>query len=482
MGVSLKHKSHIKDKVILNVFSEIEGSYNKWLAHESDIIQAVRNENFSGASPLINEAKETLDGIIKLLHLINNRIEILAKASSNSAQESINRGIVISLIILAVLGIIAVLVSFLISRNISRSLSFFKEIFKKGASGDLEAKYPVKSKSKKGDEINELGIFFNSFMDNVRGVITEVIDVSNDLGASSEELSVTISNFSENSQSQAAASEEVTATMEEISAGVDNVSDNSESQNSKLNEFIFLMKDLSAIIGSMAEKIRETQSMSMTIAEQARAGNESLNLMDMIMNKITESSNKVSEIVDIIDNISDKINLLSLNAAIEAARAGEAGRGFAVVADEISKLADQTASSISDIGSLIQANKDDITQGITNVTDTVGNIGRVIDGVESINSMMSSIYSDMEKQESANKGVNENAEELRTRSEEIKSASEEQKIAVTEIMKSISSINDLIQGSAAGSEEMTANANKLASMAEHLLDRIKFFTTKSKSA
>jgi len=198
-------------------------------------------------------------------------------------------------------------------------------------------------------------------------------------------------------------------------------------------------------------------------------------LMNMIMKKITESSNKVSDIVGIIDDISNRINLLSLNAAIEAARAGEAGRGFAVVADEISKLADQTATSINDIDSLIKKNKDEISNGIKNVIDTVDNIGSVIEGVESINNMMGGIFSDMERQQAANESVNKSAEELMIRSDEVKNATGEQRTAVAEVMKSVTSMNELIQASAAGAEEMSANVNKLASMAENLKNRVNFF-------
>lgn len=108
-----------------------------------------------------------------------------------------------------------------------------------------------------------------------------------------------------------------------------------------------------------------------------------------------------------------------------------------------------------------------------NVVDTVDNIGAVIAGVESINEMMNMLYSDMGKQQSANNSVNENAEELRMRSDEVRSASEEQKTAVN--VKSITNINDLIQTSAAGSEEMNANAGKLSSMSENFMPKVSFF-------
>ena len=90
-------------------------------------------------------------------------------------------------------------------------MSFFREIFSKGASGDLNVRYPVVEQSK--DEINNLGIFFNNFVEKVGTLIREVIDTSNELSVSSEELSSAISSFSQNMQGEAAATEQVTATI-----------------------------------------------------------------------------------------------------------------------------------------------------------------------------------------------------------------------------------------------------------------------------
>ena len=114
------------------------------------------------------------------------------------------------------------------------------------------------------------------------------------------------------------------------------------------------------IILEMGQKTRDTSSLTESISDQARTGSKSLEDMNESITKISASSGEVKNIIGIINDISDKINLLSLNAAIEAARAGEAGRGFAVVADEISKLADQTAQSIKGISDLIRENDSEI--------------------------------------------------------------------------------------------------------------------------
>ncbi len=459
-----------KDKKLLN---DVEELFKSWAAAEKGIVRQVIMGQFTEILEIVKGIGGNMEELIRGFYLMNIDARATADASYKSAQKTIEQAVLISGIISVALIAIVVLIAIFLSRNIFKSLSSFKEIFSKGASGELDTSYPVKEKAR--DEINELGILFNKFMGKVREAISEVMDVSNDLGVSSDELSATISNFSDNSQNQAASSEEITATMEEISAGIDNVSDNSQFQFDKLNDFIDVMKELSENINSMAGEISDAEGLSKSISEQANAGNESLNLMSNIMSKITESSNKVSDIVGIINDISDKINLLSLNAAIEAARAGEAGRGFAVVADEISKLADQTASSIKDIDSLIKKNKDDIGLGLKNVVNTVDNISQIIEGVESIYSMMNKIFSTMEEQQKTNATMNRSADDLKERSDEVRTASEEQRNAVSEVMKSITNINDLVQATAAGSEEMSANASKLASMAENLKNKVNFF-------
>ncbi len=467
-------KKKIKDEKVTKLISDVEGMLKIWEEAEKDFARYIMIGNNKEVLQVIDSLnKSGLNEYITGFYLLNRDAREFANQSYKIAQESVKRAVIISTAIsLVLIGIVALIATYL-SRNIFKSLSFFKKIFIKGASGDLETRYPVKEKAR--DEINEIGTFFNLFMDKVSDVIREVIDTSNELGTSSEELSSAIENFSENMQGQAAVTQEVTATMEEISAGVDSVSDNAQFQNNKIKELITLINELSEAIKLMSTRITDAMDLSKHISEQAKSGNESLNFMDKGMVKITESSNKVTDIVSIIDNISVKINLLSLNAAIEAARAGEAGRGFAVVADEISKLADQTALSIGEINTLIKENTDEITNGMKNAADTVTSISQIIEGVTSIDEMMKTIYSNMEKERLTSGSVNKSADELSVRSEEVNSATKEQRKAVSEVMKSVTNINDLTQSSASGAEEMSANASRLASMAENLMKKVNFF-------
>lgn len=208
-------------------------------------------------------------------------------------------------------------------------------------------------------------------------LLASINEASANLAGASEELSSTASSFSENTQSQAAAAEEIMATIEEVAAGVDNVAGGAIDQYNRMQGLIERIRVLSETIIDMGTTIGMALNATRDITGYARNGEDSLNSMNNSMQKINSSSDEMTSIVGIINDISDRINLLSLNAAIEAARAGDAGRGFAVVADEISKLADQTSLSIKDIESHIKLNNDEISRGAVTVKSAVSTISRI---------------------------------------------------------------------------------------------------------
>lgn len=366
-----------------------------------------------------------------------------------------------------------IILSIYITRVIVKPIKDTVEILKdiSDGDGDLTKKLVVNT----GDEIGEFAGLFNNFIQKIREVVAKVHEISVQLTASSQDLSESTGSFSENAQGQAASSEEITASTEEIQANISIIAEGSSEQYDSVVSLIDRIEQLSAIIKSMDIKIGESSNLSESMYSEVRSREQSLKYMSESMVNINKSSMEMTNIINIINDISEKINLLSLNAAIEAARAGDAGRGFAVVADEISKLADQTAQSLKDIGSLIKTSESEIKRGIENVNETLDTITNVINGVNSISDMMKNIKAEMIKQKEINEDVITEVSTVGRRSEEIKLSIDEQKIAMREIMSSITNISDLTQNNSAGAEEIAASASNLKELAKVQNELVDFF-------
>jgi methyl-accepting chemotaxis protein len=325
------------------------------------------------------------------------------------------------------------------------------------------------------DEPGSILLTMKGFLADLRSIVSNTQEVSSDLASASVEMAVTAESFSANAQNQASTAEEVTATAEEVSAGVDKIATDAQQQYEGITLLLSQIRELDRSINQTSAMIRETADISSQISLKAREGEQSLTGMNSAMTRIIQSSDEMTGIVKIINDISEQINLLSLNAAIEAARAGDAGRGFAVVADEISKLADQTASSIKEIDRLIKTNTEQIQSGMTYIGNTTRNIGSIIEGVTTITSRMGALTENIKHQVTIKDSVGAEGDSAQERSDQIRIATDEQKRAMEEIVKSITRINDLTQSIAAGTEQMTASLKSIENMAETLKESIEYF-------
>ncbi|HRG74699.1 MAG TPA: methyl-accepting chemotaxis protein [Leptospiraceae bacterium] len=339
------------------------------------------------------------------------------------------------------------------------------------SSGDINQKITVSTK----DEIGNLADNFNLLIERLVTILKSVKENSIVIASSSNEMSKTTKTYSANAQNQASTIEEITASIEQISERVEEVANHTDIQFDNLNALSNKLKELSAIIEEMNLVIQKTLGNTKAISIEAMSGEEALRSMSVSMNQIVDSSKDMKNIIEIINTISEKINLLALNASIEAARAGHAGKGFAVVALEISRLADQTASSVKDIDSLIKKNNKEILGGIDTVNVMMKKTNSINSGVDAIVEKMNSIFEFMQRQITTKFLVEKETEIVKSRASEIQQITKEQKVAFDEIVKAITYINEISHSNTESSQVIATKSSELSKVADSLKGKIDFF-------
>jgi methyl-accepting chemotaxis protein len=363
---------------------------------------------------------------------------------------------------------IAILLILVVARSISNPIRTMNSSLKHS---DLSTRLPVSTK----DEIGNLAKHFNSFVEKISGIIHDIKESATSLAASSEEMSAISMSFAENAHKQNEAADTVTSTIREITVEMDKITDDIDKEFNSLNILVDKMHVLMKIISTLNENTGRSLTMIEEISNRVQSGQQDLGEMNTRIGRIKESSDEMTGIISLINDISDQINLLSLNASIEAARAGETGRGFAVVAEEISKLADQTADSTKQINSIITQNDHEIEMGIKQVQSTVDSMGAIITSVSTIGEIISGIADLVKDQVGTSDTVQKEVEELKEMSSGIRMSTKVQKMSVGEINGLIQMISEGSENIASGSEELASSTEEVSGMADSLRSMVDVF-------
>ncbi len=229
----------------------------------------------------------------------------------------------------------------------------------------------------------------------------------------------------------------------EILSGANDLSERTTRQAATIEETSAAMEQLATTVLQNAERAKEASTVATGVTHTAEEGGQVMNQATAAMERITQSSAKISNIIGLIDDIAFQTNLLALNASVEAARAGEAGKGFAVVAVEVRRLAQSAAQASSDVKALIEQSADEVKGGSKLVADAATRLEEILSSARSSSELMNNIARE----------------------------SREQASSIDEVNTAVRTMDEMTQHNAALVEEMNASIEQTEAQATQL-DRI----------
>jgi len=200
--------------------------------------------------------------------------------------------------------------------------------------------------------------------------------------------------------------------VSEIAKGNNDLSARTESQASSLEETASSMEELASTVKQNADNARQANQLVMSASSVAARGGEVIGEAKDRMRLISDSANKIADIIGVIDGIAFQTNILALNAAVEAARAGEQGRGFAVVAAEVRNLAHRSAAAAKEIKGLISDSVERVEAGVVFVDQAGTTMAEIVSSVRNVTDIMAEISAASTEQSSGIDQVNHAVNEM----------------------------------------------------------------------
>ena len=349
---------------------------------------------------------------------VHEFIDIQDDKMTSSAREvgdSYKNALMVLATIIIISALAGLIIASLITRSVTQPLQEALGVAENVAKGDLTSEIYTERK----DETGQLLSALNNMNSSLRQIVSQVRDGAETISSAASQIAAGNQDLSARTEEQASSLEETASSMEQLTSTIRNTADNTTQAT-----------DLAA---SASETVKKSGAMMETVTQEMRG--------------IRDSSQRMAEIIGVIDGIAFQTNILALNAAVEAARAGEQGRGFAVVASEVRALAQRSATAAKEIKELIDDSFKKVQDGMGLVEETGVTMNSLVMNVQGVTGIIS----------------------------EIAQASREQSDGINQINLAVGQIDTTTQQNAALVEESAAAALSLQDQANSLARTVSVF-------
>ena len=463
-----KYLELVEESVVTDIGRE---SYNEIVDALEDYFKIDEEVITLGATEDVELCKQAQILAVSKMAPAYERVEATVQAFmdtnielGDSEQAFINNLEVIMVIVIITIIILASVISFIIGSRIASSISdpmvCLEKRLAEFGKGDITSPFP---KMNYEDELSEMIVSVNQTTTKLGKIITDVNYLLAEMAKGNFNLKTTceeeyVGDFKELLLSLRSMNRNLDATLKEVkgasdmvSSGASNLAEASQSlaegatdQAASVEEMQATINEITTALEKTVEEVNDSYRKAEACAGQAEQSRTEMATMMDAMNRISETSKKIGNIIAEIEDIASQTNLLSLNAAIEAARAGDAGRGFAVVADQIRRLAEQSAASAVNTRQLIEGSIHEVEVGNQAALRTSEVLGSVVESIHEI-AQTSKVLSEI---------------------------TEHQANAMEQADVGIAKISEIVQANSATAEESSATSEELFAQSTSMDDLI----------